>query len=132
MKKLVVLVMAMALVGVLAACAPGASADPAAPSQEVDDGSYLAGTMGTSGPYDAAEVMTGCKFAIREQLKAPSTARFPGLFSGDFTEPQYMTVVNFWVWYVRVDAQNSFGAMIRNHFKCLVRANGDIELTLMD
>lgn len=121
MKQVVILVAVVAL----SACAPSVETSS-------DDGSFLAGTMGSSAPFDAAEVMTGCKFAIRNQLKAPSTARFPGPFSVDFTAPQYVSGANIWVWYVPVDAQNSFGAMIRNRFKCLVRASGAIELTVLN
>lgn len=59
---------------------------------------------------------------VRDQLKAPSTADFP--FSGDpevvikhLSGQRYQ--VNAYV-----DSENSFGAMIRTHYKAIMLASG--------
>ncbi|QRQ79815.1 hypothetical protein [Glutamicibacter protophormiae] len=51
-----------------------------------------------------------CETAIKSQLKAPSTAKFSNknYFEGSATHTVYMDV----------DAQNSFGASMRNRFTC--------------
>ena len=60
---------------------------------------------------------------VTARLKAPSTAKFPGMFDQD--EKQTVSLgngryrVHSWV-----DSQNSFGAMIRTHWTC--------ELTTID
>ena len=62
-----------------------------------------------------------CQDAVRNQLKAPSTARFPGYDAVDglMVRGQDGTVAYQITSYV--DAQNSFGAMIRTKFDCVVR-----------
>jgi len=56
-------------------------------------------------------------------LKAPSTAKFP--YYGDFIA--YQTTENNDVWEVTgyVDAQNSFGAMLRSNWYVKIRVSGD-------
>lgn len=55
------------------------------------------------------------KFEIKRLLKAPSTAKFPWLMSTAVYKNGSNFVVDSYV-----DAQNSFGATIRNSFKCIV------------
>lgn len=62
--------------------------------------------------YDAERV---CQDFARDRLKAPSTAVFNTSVEG--WGPEY-TVVG------TVDAQNSFGAVLRETFTCTVRGNG--------
>ena len=59
-----------------------------------------------------------CQDVITDRLKAPSSAKFGGWQhkangGGSYTVSGY------------VDAQNSFGAPLRNHFSCAVRDNGN-------
>lgn len=58
---------------------------------------------------------------IKKKLKAPSTAEFPGLRESEVTRegPDVFIVKSY------VDAQNSFGAKIRNHFTVKVEFTGD-------
>lgn len=56
-----------------------------------------------------------CEDAIRDRLKAPSTAEFESNYSG--SGPVIVTGT--------VDAENSFGAMVRNTFQCTVTFTGD-------
>ena len=60
---------------------------------------------------------------IKEQLKSPSTAKFPGTFEKkDHVRPlgngQYQ--INSWV-----DSQNGFGAMIRSRWSCKIIFKND-------
>lgn len=63
-----------------------------------------------------------CKDFVRARLRAPSTADFPFL-DRQVTSPAAGTfvVVSY------VDAQNAFGAMIRNNYRCTVRYKGGEE-----
>jgi hypothetical protein len=65
---------------------------------------------------------------VEKVLKAPSTASYGGVFSGDFQS--YEKVVSDLgdrKYHVRawVDSQNSFGATIRTHFTCDLHDSGD-------
>lgn len=55
------------------------------------------------------------EFEIKRLLKAPSTAKFPWLMSTAVYKDGSNFVVDSYV-----DAQNSFGAIIRTNFKCIV------------
>ena len=61
----------------------------------------------STGP-DRSEVFLSAMRSVRESLKSPSTAKFPN--SG---ESQVGKIGGYWVVNSWVDAQNSFGAMIR-------------------
>jgi hypothetical protein len=55
---------------------------------------------------------------IKQRLKSPSTAKFPGIFEKedhiiDFGNGQYF--ITSWV-----DSQNGFGAMIRSNWSCTI------------
>ena len=62
-----------------------------------------------------------CMVYVENMLKSPSTAKFPGSSDSDIRE------LDNKVFEIRsyVDAQNSFGAMIRNNFYCKVQFLGD-------
>ena len=63
-----------------------------------------------------------CEERVKSLLKAPSTAKFNSDASGD------------WTWKVTgtVDAENSFGAMIRSVFQCTVKITGNTATTSID
>jgi len=65
--------------------------------------------------YDA------CKDAVKEQLKAPSTADFQGSTDVDYrtTGGENITILGW------VDAQNSFGAKLRSNFTCSMDVSKD-------
>jgi hypothetical protein len=77
-------------------------------------------------PYDpdnAGEAQAQCRDLVEGSLKAPATAEFGELSAakllGEWTVTGY------------VDAENSFGAMLRNNFQCTVRVvDGTIERRL--
>lgn len=71
-----------------------------------------------AGPeHDGAEAWTVCKQAVERRLVAPRTAKWPWNYNQHTTElggGRYRVDAH-------VDAQNAFGAMIRNRVHCMVR-----------
>ena len=63
----------------------------------------------------------GCELYVKETLKAPASAEFPSTSTADIRELENK------VFEIRsyVDAQNSFGAMIRTDFYCKIQYIGD-------
>jgi len=61
------------------------------------------------------EAIAQCEAAIENRLKAPSTASFDSSATGSGT----------WIVSGTVDAENSFGAMVRNAFECSVIIDGE-------
>lgn len=70
-----------------------------------------------------------CKKAATARLKAPSTAKF-GSFSESSVEK---TMEKDNRYYIRsfVDAQNPFGAMLRNKYECVADYNGNQEWAIV-
>lgn len=64
------------------------------------------------------------KAAVKEQLKAPSTAKFADGYDKEskykINEDESVVIQSY------VDAQNSFGAMIRTHYRCTVDKYGKV------
>ena len=58
-----------------------------------------------------------CEDAVRDALKAPSTA--------EFADSSSSRSGSTWTVTGAVDAENSFGAMLRNTFECSVTFQGD-------
>jgi hypothetical protein len=81
----------------------GASTNPAPPGP-------------TKSPDPDLGAITSCEHHIRPRLKAPSTAKYSGWFDS-VTQPNPDGSVAVFAY---VDAQNSFGAMIRTHYVCTV------------
>ncbi len=59
-----------------------------------------------------------CHDQIKEQLLSPASAKFPGVFSGDYTSP--VKEGNTFTYRNYVDAPNSFGVMLRKNFVCVI------------
>lgn len=75
------------------------------------------GGGGDDRPPSDYEAEVQCQDWLKEQLKAPSTAKFSGTVStGGPTAWQVSGTV---------DAQNSFGAMLRSTWSCAIRLDGD-------
>lgn len=60
---------------------------------------------------------------VKQNLKSPTTAKFPGLHEKnshikELGNNKYE--INSWV-----DSQNSFGAMVRTKFSCVIKINGN-------
>ena len=79
------------------------------------------GTSAASSSPDEVSAWVMAQQFVTDKLKAPSTASFGGVFSGDYQDPRSAVTdlggdkfrVIAWV-----DSQNGFGAMIRNQFIC--------------
>ena len=63
--------------------------------------------------FDEVEAFTVAEYIVRENLKAPSTAKFCKVTEAKCS---YDSVTKYWTVTGWVDAQNSFGAMIRQNF----------------
>ncbi|GGS44747.1 hypothetical protein [Deinococcus knuensis] len=76
---------------------------------------YLPGQQrARQGPqFDTLTFTATCRLAVKNQLKAPATAQFPGL-----TSDQVQVSGGRGTLRGVVDAQNSFGAMLRTGFTC--------------
>lgn len=85
-------------------------------------GVWTAFNGSSTGP-NKYEAIRYCEDQIRDQLKAPSTAKFDS-DSSDESSP--FTVTG------SVDAENSFGAMIRSDFQCTVTISGDSFRAVVD
>ncbi len=79
-----------------------------------------------------SDAIVACRNAVRESLKAPRSAEFKGMFDSPQSDVQDLGRGRFRVasW---VDAQNSFGAMIRQRFECVVDMKaGRVETLTID
>lgn len=69
--------------------------------------------------YGKSSAWRHCKNAVREELKAPGTAKFKGMFDDPLDDVISLSggryQVNSWV-----DAHNSYGALIRSEFECVI------------
>ena len=70
---------------------------------------------------DLAGAFVASKEFVKKQLKAPATAKFPWGVSD-----QAVTYLGDNRYHVKsyVDAQNTFGALIRTHYTCILRDQG--------
>lgn len=70
-----------------------------------------------------------CKDAVTNRLKAPSTAEFPG----EIEIRQKKDEPTFYYGLGKVDAQNGFGAKLRQTFVCKMRGIGEpLTVTVID
>lgn len=95
------------LIGILYSCMAG-SDESVTPQASI--------TVSESESYAAVY----CKDLVRNSLKSPKSADFPWGDRAIFSGGQY--VMNSYV-----DAQNSFGAEIRTHFRCVLQHSGSDE-----
>ena len=65
---------------------------------------------------DRWDALVVCQQFVEDQLKAPSLAEFSIMSDSEVEN----TTGKVWVVESYVDAQNSFGAMVRTHFRCEV------------
>jgi hypothetical protein len=86
-------------------------------------------TKPTRSPAQAAqdravdETRVICQEAIKATLKAPATAKFPHISTSEVGRAaENKDIVRILTY---VDAQNSFGAVIRTHFQCDCRQQGN-------
>jgi hypothetical protein len=92
-------------------------ADLAAASSPGDD-SATARAAGVA--IDKGAAYVGCKRALLNRLKAPSTADVSGILSTDFLASNDSLILRG-----TVDAENSFGAKLRSTWYCVARGFGD-------
>lgn len=79
---------------------------------------------GDSGEYDRYDFVAQCQDLVREQLRAPATARFPDLEVTFSTGPYAVHETSSgWEWTAYVDAENAFGVLVRARFACVADAS---------
>ena len=81
-------------------------------------GSMIYGAFTSGGSDRSVEAKSACHQTVRSNLKAPSTAKFSSTVAGHNTRANDYLVTG------TVDAQNSFGAMVRSEFQCVVVTSG--------
>jgi hypothetical protein len=106
---------------------PDASPESAAPKPTNTPGRVILDDTPVPATGSEAAAWTACERFVSDQLKAPSTAEFSGFDTkiSDLGNGRY--VVRGYV-----DAENSFGAMIRNDYLCRVEHEKDITYNLLD
>jgi len=88
-------------------------------------------TRNTPRSYDSIAAWVDCKDFVTQNLKAPATAEFPlsnaeGVRIGHIASTDRWSVIGY------VDAQNGFGAMIRQDFACQVSSSaGNVTLHVL-
>jgi hypothetical protein len=71
------------------------------------------------------ELIDSSQEAVKQSLKAPRTAKFPGIILERDEYKIYQKTNGSYQVSSWVDAQNSFGAMIRNHWLVELKKTGD-------
>lgn len=61
------------------------------------------------------DVQVACHMMVEKRLKAPSTAEWPGMFSGDHATLNADCSVTYSSW---VEASNAYGVKIRTNYTC--------------
>lgn len=77
---------------------------------------------------DPLEACGWCQVEVKEELKAPASAKFPSCNRASI----YKVAEGVYNVKSYVDAQNSFGAMIRTDYVCQVRYRSDHLWTLQN
>jgi hypothetical protein len=74
---------------------------------------------------ESAAVM--CEDFVKERLKSPGSADFPGVTSPDYAKTTTLHNTKPWKYKVTgvVDSQNSFGAKVRSNYVCTVSTKDD-------
>lgn len=87
-------------------------------------GGGVAAYVLTRGPDLKQQATQACEDKLRGQLKSPATAQFSGT---DASPSDATQAADGRGWYVtgNVDAQNSFGALIRSTWTCYAYQRGD-------
>lgn len=99
-------------------------------------GAIVGVTFIWSGDAEKREAISSCESSVKNRLKSPSTAEFSDTSAREGGEYVYndiparyreMENVTTWVVTGPVDAQNGFGATVRNKFNCrAIFSNGTL------
>jgi len=75
-------------------------------------------TTPTGYTIDKHGAVASCRMQVEDSLKSPSTAKFVNPWGDESLKPRLKD--NTWEQLVAVDAQNSFGAVIRSKWLCVI------------
>ncbi|WP_340382292.1 hypothetical protein U5640_36305 [Streptomyces sp. SS7] len=89
------------------------------------------GGDGKPGDHAAAII---CEDFVKQRLKSPSTADFPGVTDADYAKTTTLSDTKPWKYKVTgvVDSQNGFGAIVRSAYVCTVSTKDNDTWTLND
>jgi hypothetical protein len=90
-------------------------------------------STGDGKPLDeAAAVM--CEDFVKQRLKSPGTAEFPGVTDADYAKTNVLSDTKPWKYKVTgvVDSQNGLGATVRSDYVCAVSTKDNDTWTLDD
>lgn len=93
----------------------------------------IAATAHASDDHISAKMM--CQKFVAKSLKAPATARFSSMSETaaiPSNEAKFKHLPNAWDSAGYVDAQNSFGAMLRQEYFCTMQRTGPDKWRLLD
>ncbi|NUS29800.1 MAG: hypothetical protein HOV92_37055 [Streptomyces sp.] len=84
-------------------------------------------------PLDGAAAVM-CEDFVKQRLKSPGTADFPGVMDADYANTKVLSDTRPWKYEVTgvVDSQNGFGATVRSNYVCTVSTRDDKTWTLND
>jgi hypothetical protein len=85
--------------------------------------------------HDSVAAWVMCQEFVKRNLKSPASADFGGILSGDFQDPTTHAIhMGDGVYECNgfVDAQNSFGAQIRNEFGVTIQYMGSDNWKLLE
>jgi len=102
-RRIGILLATVAFIGLIIVNSNGSGSAPSSPPQPSIAGSEIAAYL-------------ACEDFTRQVLRSPSTAEFPGRREATIT-----TRGQEWVVRAYVDAENAFGAMVRNEWRCTTR-----------
>lgn len=118
-------VLLLAIIALVTSDIPTTSSSSSSPSSSSDPEYPL-----PAGVDRPSSLEFHCREEVKKQLKNPRGAEFPG-YQG--IEPNYLIKERKWVFVSYVDATNTFGAMIRTNYKCVVSVdNGEIVITFAE
>ncbi|MFI2367289.1 hypothetical protein [Streptomyces sp. NPDC018833] len=90
-------------------------------------------SSGDGKPLDTSAAVM-CEDFVKQRLKSPGTAKFPGVTDGDYATTTVLSDTKPWKYKVVgvVDSQNGFGATVRSNYTCTVSTEDDDTWTLDD
>ncbi|MFD5425222.1 hypothetical protein [Streptomyces sp. NPDC127084] len=89
---------------------------------------------GGDGSPDGHSAAIMCEDFVKDRLKSPGTAEFPGVMDSDYAKTTVQSGTKPWKYEVTgvVDSQNGFGATVRSNYVCTVSTKDNETWTLDD
>ncbi|MFE5544575.1 hypothetical protein ACFQ71_12235 [Streptomyces sp. NPDC056534] len=90
-------------------------------------------SSGDGKPLDESAAIM-CEDFVKQRLKSPGTAEFPGVTDSDYAKTTVLSDTKPWKYKVTgvVDSQNGLSATVRSNYECTVSTKDDDTWTLDD